>query len=539
MPQSQVDKPPKFRQCDDHPALVKDQFCVEHKNMICSSCSSKHTNCIVQSIEDVCTNTSPSETNSLYDRVKELQDQVKEVGLSVETNIKKVKEQRKSMLKEVQILYEKLISKVNKLYQGMQSEIEANYQSQILLMSQHQEKINAIIAKLESSLKDIERLQGKAIDSKLFLKMQESVCNINQTTGEFRSLSQFLSFQDLSFSPSKTIEEMLSISFTLGSVLKPHTQRDTNIIANDIVFPSELQPANAAVVPPQQSGGNVHGATAFRVRSLSDVKAAKQGEFKIKLKGDITKCDIKCMAITKDGRILMADSNNDKVKLFSPGMKFLSSVSVPDLPWDIAVVSDTEAIVTTTSLSLVSLDISCSQLRIKTKIEVPYDIGGITKYKNKFVVCSDHPTSSVKLIDLTGKVYWSVSSDQQGQPLFSCPLYLTSHDEGRSSTVFVTDRGNSTLTLLNGETGGVITRRQWQYNEPRGVTTDTAGNIYVCHWLTPEISVLSGDLSEEKILLSTKNGLSGGPLTIVHDDKTQQLLISYHGKDIVDSFKLS
>ena len=144
----------------------------------------------------------------------------------------------------------------------------------------------------------------------------------------------------------------------------------------------------------------------------------------------------------------------------------------------------------------------------------------------------------MKLIDLTGKVYWSVSSDQHGQSLFCSPWYLDSHDAGRSSTVIVTDLDNHTLTLLNGETGEVITRRQLQGKRPKGVTTDTAGNVYVCYYWTDEVSVLSEDVSEEKILLSRQDGLSGCPRAIVYDDKTHQLLISCN-KNIVDSFKLS
>ncbi|MEW8545292.1 MAG: hypothetical protein AB2693_17355, partial [Candidatus Thiodiazotropha sp.] len=67
----------------------------------------------------------------------------------------------------------------------MQSEIEANYQTQILLMSQHQEKIHAMIAKLESSMTDTVKFQGKPVDTKLFLKVQENISDINQITGGF------------------------------------------------------------------------------------------------------------------------------------------------------------------------------------------------------------------------------------------------------------------------------------------------------------------------------------------------------------------
>ena len=540
MPQSQADKPPRFHHCDDHPALVKDQFCCDHKNMICSSCSLSHTNCTVQSIGDVCKNISSSETDSLYDAVKNLKEQAMSVMSSVKENIEKLKEQRKSILKEVQQLYDQIISKMKKIFQDMEADIEANCQSQILLMSQQQEKINAMIVKLESSMTDIEKFQGKPIDTKLFLKIQENINDTNQVTDEFRNVNKSLLLVDLSFIPSKTIQEFLSASVTLGSVSKSHKNQGTYIAVTDIVFPSALQPQHIArAEPQQQSCGHKSGATGLQTRPLSQVKATKKCEYKVKIKGDKGDCWINGMSVTKDGRILMADTNNRKVKLFSPAMTFLSSVSVPDKLWDIAVISDSEAAATTTNMSLVLLDISGSQLRIKTTTKVPYNTRGITKYKNKLVISSPGPTPSVKLIDLTGKVYWLVSSDQQGQSLFRNPWYLTSHDNGRSSTVIVTDCDNNTLTLLNGETGEVIISRQLQRKMPTGVTTDTAGNVYVCYWSTGEVSVLSGDLSEEKILLSRQDGLSGDPHAIVYGDKTHQFLISYVDNDTVNSFKLS
>ena len=101
----------------------------------------------------------------------------------------------------------------------------------------------------------------------------------------------------------------------------------------------------------------------------------------------------------------------------------------------------------------------------------------------------------------------------------------------------MTDRNNNTLTLLNGETGDF--RRQLKNKMPFSVTSDTSGNVYVCYRETQEISVLSGGMTEEKILLSIQDGLSGYPEVIVYDDKTQRLLISYYDTDNVDSFKLS
>ena len=124
------------------------------------------------------------------------------------------------------------------------------------------------------------------------------------------------------------------------------------------------------------------------------------------------------MAITNDGRRLL-------VKLFSRDMKLLSPLSLSDRPCDIAVLSDQEAVVTTESWSLVLLDISGGKMSINDTTRVSYYVKGISKYGEKLVVTSYSPNPpSVKLIDRTGRVYWSVSTDDQGQSLFSTPRYV-------------------------------------------------------------------------------------------------------------------
>ena len=277
---------------------------------------------------------------------------------------------------------------------------------------------------------------------------------------------------------------------------------------------------------------------------LSKIKATKKGTYNIRLKNDARTWYITGMAIIKDRRLLTTDNCNNNVKMFSH--EFLPSVSFPNKPRDIAVISVREAVVTTNNNSLIILNISGSHLSIKTRTQLSYYAYGISRYNNKLVVTSpDSEPPSVKLIDQTGRVYWSLSSDQQGQPLFRWPWYVCSPGAGRSSTVIVTDRGNHTLTLLNGDTGEVITRRQLKRGKyPRGVTADSAGNIYVCYWLTFKVAVLSGDLSEERVLLSTQDGLNHQPEAIVCDDEAHLLTISYYGQygsgcDDIDSFQLS
>ena len=63
----------------------------------------------------------------------------------------------------------------------------------------------------------------------------------------------------------------------------------------------------------------------------------------------------------------------------------------------------------------------------------------------------------------------------------------------------------------------------------------------MCYYETDEVAVLTKDLSQENILLSKRDGLSGHPQAIVFDAVDHQLLVSYDSVDsrnTVDCFRL-
>ena len=301
---------------------------------------------------------------------------------------------------------------------------------------------------------------------------------------------------------------------------------------------SRVGPANKVVAAAGKSQ------SARQSIPLTQLKGRKLRSYNVKLSDDKDTCWITGMAITNDGRRLLVDYGNKKVKLFSRDMKLLSSLSLSD-PRGIAVISDKEAVVTTVNTSLVLLNISARHLSINTTTRVPYHVKGISKYGEKLAVTSprfSYPkSSSVKLIDKTGRVYWSMSTDDQGQSLFSYPEYVTSDID--RNIVTVTDWCNNTLTVLNGDTGDVIKRRSLKDKFPIGVTTGPSGNIYVCYRDTREVAVLTGDLAEERILLSQQDGLGDRPWSIAYDKISGHLITSYNwfgcNSNSVDIWELS
>lgn len=298
-----------------------------------------------------------------------------------------------------------------------------------------------------------------------------------------------------------------------------------------------------------------HRRTSDFSRPLSKIKAVYKNTFDLEpflggkrnLTGNISQHSCDGMAITEDGLLIFSDSWYRRVSMLStqPALKFLSYVKIPEIPKGLALTSETEVAVCTEK-GIVVLDITSTKLKIKDKINLPYDVSGITKYRDKFIVTSSglpcgHVSpigSTVKLIDRSGTIYWSVSHDQTGPLKYGTPESVCSYINGLSSFVIVSDNIRQSLTLLNGETGSVITRQYLPTKHPFGVTTDTAGNVFVCYKNSREISVFNRDLSEEKVIISTEDGLPEEPRVITYDGSTKQLFVGHWGRSMCECFEL-
>ena len=553
MPKSMADKPPKFDYCDVHQRIRKDQFCGTHKVLLCSQCVPlQHKGCPVDSVDNACKGVPSSEIDTLHDKVSDFKTNLSSVAAQIDLNFTELGKQRVDLLKDAQDMKDKGIAKIEKLFQETTSEIKSTYKARTFDLGQCKNKLSDVIEHLEDTLDEINKMKATTIDTKQFLAIQDILKDVEQCKSDAEKQRPSSMNVKMLIIPDKRMKEFLSTSFKLGSISLDTSQPLVAISVPEISFP--VSPVRSLPVPQGRGGRAPTGASgqvASKTTTLPKLKAVKHDCYNVKLDDDKNGCDITGIAITNDGGRLLADRNNNKVNMFSRDMKLLCSLSMPTRPRDIAVTGDREAVVSCNETKLLILDISDRKMSIKRTVELPFRVAGLVPYEvaglfqGKLLVTtlshSSSPDISAKLIDLTGRVYWSTHTDQQGQRLFYCPEYVTCYDDRGSAAVIVSDYNNNTLTVLNADTGDVITRRQVEGKSPEGVTTDTAGNIYVCYNTTGEVTVLTKDLSQEKVLLSKRDGLSRLPQAIAYNAVDHQLLVSNisgDSKNTVDCFKL-
>ena len=278
-----------------------------------------------------------------------------------------------------------------------------------------------------------------------------------------------------------------------------------------------------------------HGDT---IKLLSGIKAMKVKTCNVKPVDDYPPgCHTTCMVVTKDGQWLLVDSSGSVVKLFSKDMEFITSIDMLQYgAYQIAVVSGQEAVVTNTKKELIILDISEApqgKLSIKCVKQLKFHARAIVNYKEKLIVTAYLALvepASVKLIDQTGHVYWSMSNPY----LISKPNYLCCYGD----TVVVSDEVLHMLTLLNADTGKVVTSCHASQN-PRGLTADISGNIYTVFYWASEVAVFTRNLTDERVLLTDRSGIGLSPYGIAYDSLKHQLMVSYLSGTDVDCFQLS
>ena len=535
MPKSMADKPPRYDACDDHPKHLKDQFCCDHGTLVCSTCcSTSHAKCNTNSLADTCQYVQQNEVNTLCDVNKTYKSQLLKFLSSVDKHGEKLTEQKKTMLKDAQTRYDKILAEINRSFQNVKAVIKAECGSQAEAISEAKQEINAQMTRADTEINFTDKLRGKPITVKSFLSLQESVSNTRESVAAIESLKDSLSLISLSFEPSKDVQKLISQTFSFGALNKHGINVGFDVTLPDIKFPMSLKTSAAgAVGTTKQQGITRPGAQRVKPTqqaSLGQIKAKEIGTFNVKIRKDNTVCDIHGITITPSGQRLVVDYNNKKVKLFSQDMKFLSSVSVPVLyPNDITMVNDRDAVVTV-ELSLVFLEVTGKQLRIKHTIETSFDCIGIT-YSNGKLFVSDCTT--IHALDLQGTELWSVGRRSLFKTLFKYAEYVSSNSDGR--WIAVTDSDKNTITILDTNNGAVITSRKLKHGAgPEGVSVDMSDKIFVC--LGRNIVALSSDLKHEHVLFNMETKI---PQAIAYDKMNHQLIISHTFDDSLRCLQLS
>ena len=291
-----------------------------------------------------------------------------------------------------------------------------------------------------------------------------------------------------------------------------------------------------------KGGSFTKGEGTFRRLSLALEASAKNlpssvvilDPIKVAVHGDERVCLILGVDVTSDGNVLLLDRNNRKLKMFTQGGDYMASRKLPKNPEGLAVISDTKAAISTFNKIIGIVDITPhGGLALKKTLQLDYSVWGIAGYRDHLIVtCSPSPNAtqaptSVRMIDLHGRVKWSATTDANDAELFQWAGFLTVRYGASKDTVVITDQFKQTLTILNAHNGSVLKVVSVAGRTPKGVTADENGDVFVCYD-SGAITLWTADMSKEKNpgTVDMKE-----PYAIAYDKKQKELFVASHAEE--------
>lgn len=227
--------------------------------------------------------------------------------------------------------------------------------------------------------------------------------------------------------------------------------------------------------------------------------------FSIKFSTDSTDCSARGIAYLTSGHIVVSDYNNRKLKLFTNEGEQVAELTMPGYIGDLCRVNDTTVGVVGCCPNYVGIvQVKSGQLIMTSEITIRFpdlsdlDCYGITYADDTFFVCSPTRVTSVSRQGVVSVLHTGTS--------FRRLVYL----HGNQHVVASCYSSGSDVALwrppLYKQASACLLDTR-HIKGAQGVDTDSDGDVYVCGSLTNNVLQVSGDGSNIRELLTSRDGL--------------------------------
>jgi len=238
----------------------------------------------------------------------------------------------------------------------------------------------------------------------------------------------------------------------------------------------------------------------------------RKSDISVESPTDKYNCYITDMAVLPGDQLLVADRDNQSMKLADPASgQLLDQLQLPGEPHGLCLLPGDRAAVTIPTKSIIqTISVTNNKLVMQNVINIKEKCCGIDSIKDLFVIGFDDP-AKVALVDSQGKIYKSISKDSRGKALFKYPDYICVTTESTRKVIYVSDRGTKTITRLSEELQVLQSFTDPELQGPRGMASVGGGQLLVAAnyvgWLPSTLFVLDVTTGQVTQLLGQEEHL--------------------------------
>lgn len=253
------------------------------------------------------------------------------------------------------------------------------------------------------------------------------------------------------------------------------------------------------------------------------------------LKGDKEFPVITGCKFLPDGKLILCDKANKKLKLLSNSFTVDDTLDVQAEPWDVAVLNSKTVIITLPYEQLLQYVQLVPHLELKGTIQVHAMCWGVEVFSEKiYTSCHDDPEDGeVKVFDIKGnfKMKFDMHTEQFPSLTIKQPDYITV--SSTSGNVYLTDNITSTITCWASDGNRLYNYKDPDLKRPAGIFVDSKDNIIVCGEGSQNLQVITASGNKQRTLMSSVDGNgNGNPMGVAYRASDHTLVVGFRDGNV-------
>ncbi|XP_045211707.1 E3 ubiquitin-protein ligase TRIM71-like [Mercenaria mercenaria] len=487
--------PLKLEKCEKHNGKVLDMYCYDHDAVHCAACIAiNHRKCKkVSYLPEAAKDIAESQ------EYKDVLESVTKIKVELETSRTRRQEDNIRLVKEKEdvIIRIKYVRKnINRCLDNLEKltmdKLDAEYKK-------YNEKVNRDVASCEDIISKLEELTQKLSkdqqldDANRFIQMRRATHTVSEGQKIVQIQGEANGTEQIQFIPDNRVNEVIKSFPSLG------------------YFASKQKLLQGTLI----------------------------GQFDVHVGADVTTCQVLGSDFLPDGKAVVTDWENKKLKLLDTSYKVIDYLKLPGCPYSVCSISHNEGVVSITNmkkLQFFSIDSRNKIIEGKGLKMSEFCRDVACSNSQIFVVCGalkEGDMNQISILSMDGKLIRNIESNNSSENMFIRPQYIALN---RIGTIFIGDEDKGIIALdENGKVVDVFSNKLLKY--PHGVTVVNNDQIFACGFGSHNLVQIGRNMVLLGEVLSEKAGFRH-PRSVCYDVNSQRILVTCKNTNFVRVYSL-
>lgn len=408
--------------CPDHVGKDIELFCADHNTLCCVMCvATEHRRCDkVASIDKLAKQLEEGAViEELVDKLNSYLDHLRIMKVDREGNKEKLDRKKCEIMEQISNYKENVIILLEKLESTLNHEFDKMHAKETKRLDSEIDWCVAMQSAVENAKMVLMVTNRHCSNAQVFITVQQCIERSIRYEDELATeQNEKFELLDYSFEIDSSFEAFLHSLISVETFGNVHTHRRRAFI-------------------PSSPG----------LKLLRDRAAEREIEFDAKTPSDTRNCCLSSVLFLSDRRILLADQNNQKIKLFKDDGSLIYEQAFTTWPRDFTELGNNKVAVTLPKERKIEIFYLGEKLKNLETIRMVDECWGITYSNNTLIVgCIGPEKGNIKLLTLDGVEIDTIEDDESGRRLFIKTNYVTTNTNGKE--IYVSDRTKDTVVAL-------------------------------------------------------------------------------------------